>query len=562
MRGIIPLRSCHPLGVLQRQKITRFRSPLFAVLVLIALFTSSCTIDTQTGAGAGTASQSTGTGTSSASVDDTSPDSGSDEQPEQATPERTEPEQSELEQAESENDGAEEPNADDDDTATSENASVGSSGLGDRLYPQLGNGGYDVETYNLMIDWDNSARTIDGQAEIRLTATQPLRRFNLELRGFDITNVTIDGEAAKWSRSGDELTIDAAVEIATDENATVGIAYSGKPSQFRSSLGIAEGWIDLGDGIIVAGEPRGAAGWFPVNEHPTDKAIINLTVTADDDLTVVSNGTLADSTTTAGRTTWNYTNEHPMASYLLTLAIGDYERHDGRASDSGVPVRHYFHTQTFDKAVATMERTGEMIDAFESMFGPYPFENYGTVVANEPFGFALETQTLSVFGDDLLIGNSLIGHEDIVAHELAHQWFGNHVSVGQWSDIWLNEGFASYSEHLWKEASRPGYDLDAEIRGEYLRFGDFLDTPPAAPQADDLFNASVYLRGGYTLHALRITIGDDVFFRLINTWLVEFGGSHGTTGDFIGLAEDVSGQDLTDFFDGWLYQSVIPPMPS
>jgi len=534
---------------MQRRRAVR---QLIVALIALVMLGGACTVDVDTAVDSAppTASGSTQSGASA----------GNPEPAESA--DATEPDSSEASSAQADSStDAESPTSAPDAQPQGGDALAGSVGLGDTIYPDLGNGGYDVGTYDLVIDWDDDNRTIAATAEIGLLATQDLSRFNLELIGFEITGVTVNDQPATWSRAEDELTIVPAQTIADQETAKVEIAYDGKPSQIPSALGIAEGWIDLGDGIIVAGEPRGASGWFPVNEHPTDKAIYTLTVTADDDLNVASNGTLKSSTPVDGRTTWNFVNEHPMASYLVTLAIGDYERHEGRPSESGVPVRHYFHTDTFEKAVATMERTGEMIDAFEAMFGPYPFESYGTVVANAPFGFALETQTLSVFGNDLLIGNELIGHEDIVAHELAHQWFGNHVSLGQWTDIWLNEGFASYSEFLWKEASRPDYDIDREIQLEHGLFRDFLSMPPGAAPADDLFNASVYLRGGFTLHALRTTIGDDVFFRLVNTWLVEYGGSHATTDNFISLAEDVSGQDLGDFFNAWLYEEGMPPLP-
>ena len=261
-----------------------------------------------------------------------------------------------------------------------------------------------------------------------------------------------------------------------------------------------------------------------------------------------------------GTTTWVYETDDPQASYLTTVGIGDFRYHEGDPSESGVPVRHWFQPDVFDDSVITMQRTGEMIDVFEDLFGEYPFDVYGAVVVDADLGFALETQTLSVFGGDLV--DRFGTYEDIVAHELAHQWFGNHVSLGQWRDIWLNEGFATYSEYLWFDAIDPDYDIDRAVRSDYQFYSIIVDTPPGAPPRDDLFNASVYLRGAFTLHALRSTVGEDSFWQIVRTWVDENGGSHATTSDFIQLSEEVSGLDLKTFFDDWLYAEEVPPLPS
>ena len=445
-------------------------------------------------------------------------------------------------------------------TQTDDATTTGAEGIGDRYYPTYGNGGYDVESYDLNLTWDHDERTLVATATIDLTATQQLDQFNLELVGFDITSIEVNGTAADFERDGQELIIRPERSLSLDEPATVVIEYTGTPTLLNSiGAPFSTGWTDLGDTIVVAGEPEGAAGWYPVNDHPTDKATYRVSITTDADQTVASNGTQVSVSDDGDTKTWVYESSSPQASYLTTLAIGDLLPHEGAPSQSGVPVRHFFHRDVFDEGVATMERTGVMIDAFEAIFGRYPFENYGAVVVDGDLGFALETQTLSVFGGDLV--DLSASNEDIVAHELAHQWFGNHVSLAQWSDIWLNEGFATYSEYLWLEASQPGYDIDAAVRRDHEDFGFILDTPPGAPSPQDLFNATVYLRGAFTLHTLRTTIGDDTFFTLLATYVDEFGGANATTSDFISLAEDISGQDLEEFFEAWLFDELMPALP-
>jgi len=439
-------------------------------------------------------------------------------------------------------------------------ATIGSDGAGDRYYPTYGNGGYDVTNYTIAFAWDDEARTIDATTTISLIAVQTLGQFNFDFVGFDISDVQVNGAPATFTREDRELSIRPATPLALDEAAEVVISYNGRPT-LLDSIGapFSTGWTDLGDTIVVAGEPEGAAGWYPVNEHPIDKATYRIEVTADAELAVAANGTQVAVTDNGDTKTWVYESANPQAHYLTTVAIGDLLPHDGADSESGVEVRHFFHSSVFEQSVATMERTGQMIDAFEARFGPYPFENYGAVVVDGDLGFALETQTLSVFGRDLV--DSFASREDIVAHELAHQWFGNHISVSQWSDIWLNEGFASYSEYLWEEAIDENYDIDAAVRGDHADFGFIVNSPPGAPSREDLFNASVYLRGGFTLHALRTTIGDDAFFQLLATYVTEFGGGNATTADFTGLAEDISGQELDDFFEAWLFQTELPDLP-
>jgi aminopeptidase N len=439
-------------------------------------------------------------------------------------------------------------------------ATIGADGAGDRYYPAYGNGGYDAISYNIVFDWDDQRREIDAKTTLSLVATQDLTQFNIDLVGFDVSSITVDGEPASFQRDGRELIIQPATALTRDQAVDVVIAYAGRPTPISGpGFPFAGGWTDFGDTIVVAGEPEGAAGWYPVNAHPIDKATYRIEVTADADLVVAANGIQTAVTNNGDTRTWVYESANPQAHYLTTVAIGDFALHEGAPSTSGVPVRHYFHTSALDQSIATMARTGEMIDVFEAIFGPYPFENYGTIVVDADLGFALETQTLSVFGRDLV--DSFASREDIVAHELAHQWFGNSVSLSQWSDIWLNEGFATYSEYLWLEASEPGYDLDRAVRSDYEDLGFLLNSPPGSPPPTDLFNSSVYLRGGFTLHALRTTIGDDVFFHLLSTYVTEFGGGNALTRDFTSLAEDISGQDLDAFFQAWLFDEQVPPLP-
>jgi aminopeptidase N len=239
------------------------------------------------------------------------------------------------------------------------------------------------------------------------------------------------------------------------------------------------------------------------------------------------------------------------------VAIGHFtETHDTTAS--GIPVRNYFAEGLDSRVTDPFENQPEMIDYFESVFGPYPFDVYGAVVHPVPLQFALEAQTLSVFGSTFI-------NEMVVSHELSHMWFGDSVSPAQWRDIWLNEGFASYASVLWLEHQYGPQTADDEIRSYYLAIlqsADGRTIPIADPGPQRMFDRAVYIRGALTLHALRYEIGEDAFFPLLREYYARYRDANASTADFIALAEEVSGQDLTDFFDGWLYQEELPDFPA
>lgn len=441
----------------------------------------------------------------------------------------------------------------------SDGGAIGASGLGDVYYSHLGNGGYDVASYDLTLRFDPETRAIDANIIIDLTPSELLDTFNLDLVGLTVGSVVVGGTPAAFVRDGGELIIDPPEPLAASTSTLVEIAYTGVPDEVPSVAFPGSGWQDYGSAIIVAGEPEGAAGWFPVNDHPLDKATYRFTIIVPEGLEAAANGLLVESTTTNGETSWVYESADPQASYLTTLLIGDLTLVDDGTVDNGagdpVIIRHAYETTIATLAAATMERTGDMIEVFSEVFGPYPFEAYGTAVIDAPLGYALETQTLSVFGSDLLGTTPNI--EAIVAHELAHQWFGDHVSVGEWSDIWLNEGFATYAQFLWLEEDR-GFDIDAQLRQFAGSPG--LNVPPGAPPVDDLFHNTIYVRGAITLHALRHVIGDESFFALVQEWVEMFGGGNVTTPDFIETAERVAGQDLGEFFDAWLFDQTMPEL--
>ena len=438
---------------------------------------------------------------------------------------------------------------------------AGSPGIGDPYYPGLGNGGYDVARYVLDLDWDPQEARLDGVATIEATATQDLLSFNLDLLGMEVATITVDGAAAEFDHTDAELTITPAEPLADGAAFVAVIDYGGRPTRIEPMADIPiGGWYFVNGTAFVLSEPGGNFAWHPVNDHPLDKALFRVEVTAPSDLTVASGGLLVDMSDEGdGTTTWTYEPPDPMAPYLLPLAIGDLELID-EGEASGIPIRNAIDRDLLDRQ-DSFARTPQMMEVFIDLFGPYPFDAYGVLVVDAVLGGALEQQTLSIFGQDFL--RSGRDFDDVVAHELAHQWFGNHVTLGAWEDIWLNEGFATYAQYLYFEAIDPTYDIDAEV--ERIRRFDqtLLSLPvPGDPGPDQLFATSVYFRGALTLHALRRTIGDDAFFDSISLYVERFGGANVTTEDYQAVVEEVSGQDLDDFFQAWLLDEALPPQPT
>ncbi len=440
-------------------------------------------------------------------------------------------------------------------SAEQSSLAAGAPGLGDPNFPFLGNGGYDVEHYTLDLAVDVAGNGITGTTTIRATATQPLSTFNLDLLGLTVDSISVDDVPADFSRRAHELTIDPQVQLAAGDVFTTVIRYYGTPEPLTDPdlAFISQGWNNQEGTIFVVSEPGGAMTWYPSNNHPSDKASYTMRVTVDAPNVVAANGVLADTVEMGDQVTYTWEMAQPMATYLATLAIGDFVRIEGPGPD-GTLIRHYFPREDAEALAEGFANTGEMVGFYSDLIGPYPFDEYGVVVMPFPLGFALETQTLSVFGTDMTM-------EGVNAHELAHQWFGNDVSPAAWNETWLNEGFASYLQKLWSEKDLGSELLDNGMRQYYDAMQQMEVPPPGNVDEGDMFSMAVYERGAWVLHALRLEIGDDLFRQVLRTYYERFKGGNATTADFIAVASEVSGRDLTEFLNGWIYGATMPAIP-
>ena len=429
-------------------------------------------------------------------------------------------------------------------------------GLGDSLYPLLGNAGYDVTHYGIELDVDPASNTISAMTTITALATQDMSAFNLDLSGLEVHDVTIDGVAAEFSRSGSELTVRPAIALVQGEEFSVSVGYSGMPEPLDDP-GVPSstlGWHAQDGVIYTLSQPSGAMTWFPSNNHPSDKATFEFRITVPESTTAAATGILTDETTADGRTTTTWRMDDLMATYLAAVYVGDFERVEGgRLEPDGPLMRDYVPR---DAPLEITEAVAVAVDAIrflEELLGPYPFDAYGSLVLPLPLDLALENQTLPAHGLRAL-------SPDLIAHEAAHQWLGNSVALEDWGDIWLNEGFATYL-HLMFDAEHHGTDFDARMQQLHAQLPFFAATPPWGISIDELFGPSVYVRGAMTLHALRLHAGDETFFTILRAHYDRSAGGTTNTDEFLGIVNEFAGSDAVDLVESWLLDDTVPDLP-
>ncbi|MEU9925172.1 M1 family metallopeptidase [Streptomyces griseoluteus] len=433
----------------------------------------------------------------------------------------------------------------------------GASGLGDPYFPSLGNDGYDARHYDLSLSYNPGTSALEGVATISAKATQNLSSFSLDLRGLHVSKVRVNGRTASFRRGDAKIFITPRHGIPNKTRFTVEVRYDGVPQPLGGPIvdDSKYGWLKTDDGVFTTGEPNATSTWMPCNDYPTDKATFDFRIKVPKGLTAISNGRLAGSREANGQVTYTWRGHRPMATYLATVTIGKFSTRSGR-TPRGVPLYIAYDQNLPAGQLDFYKITSAATDYWTQLFGPYPFEETGAVVDSVPgVSYALETQTKPSYAVP-------VRHEHTIAHEIAHQWFGNSVTVRQWKDIWLNEGFATYAQWLW--ADRTGTKpVEKAFREVYEGAPpEFWDIVVGDPQRDTMFADAVYRRGAMTLHVLRKEIGDRPFFALLKAWAQEHRYENGDTRQLIALAEKISGRQLDGLFRTWLFTKGRPPLGS
>ncbi|WP_405684052.1 M1 family metallopeptidase [Streptomyces sp. NBC_00057] len=439
-------------------------------------------------------------------------------------------------------------------------------GIGDPLFPRLGNPGYDVLSYDIGLTYHGSnSKPLDAVTTIEARTTEPLDRINLDFAQGTVRTVEINGLRADFAAADEDLVIQPPGRLPAGVPLHITVRHTSDPNGGRDS----GGWLRTADGLAMANQADAAHRVFPSNDHPADKAYFTFRITAPKDLTVVANGLPAGTARNGAETTWTYRTEHPMATELAQVTIGRSTVLK-RTGPHGLPVRDVVPSADRKRLEPWLSKTPGQLEWMEEQVGPYPFETYGLLVAATDTGFELETQTLSLFERSLFTQTAYPKWyvESIMVHELAHQWFGDSVSPQAWSDLWLNEGHASWYEARYAEehADKP---LESRMHDAYIRSDGWRAAggPPARPDVPEpgqklsLFRPVVYDGSALILYALRQEIGENAFDRLERSWVEKHRDSNAATADFVRLASQTAGRDLTSFFDGWLYGDKTPPMP-
>ncbi|MBK4149456.1 M1 family metallopeptidase [Corynebacterium macginleyi] len=417
--------------------------------------------------------------------------------------------------------------------------------------------GFKVTHYRLDLNYRVEPNLLHGEAILSVHAVENLTSLTLDLGGAMVARRVTAKHAprvTKFHQSSGKLRLRFTEEIAADTKFELHIRYGGSPRPIRTTWGEI-GWEETESGALVASQPNGAPSWFPCDDTLSEKALYDIIITADSPFTVISNGELVSRKASGSTTQWHYRTRHPMATYLATVQVGEFSSYS-----LGPNTQAWAPAFLRDRVREEFSQQQEMVDFFSSIYGPYPFPTYQVVITEDELEIPLEAQGLSIFGSNHVKGDHAF--ERLIAHELSHQWFGNSVGLSEWKDIWLNEGFACYSEWLWGEhkgavsarrAARSHYHVLTRKR---------QDIQISDPGARDMFDDRVYKRGALAVHAIHRLLGD-AFFPTLSSYLTQHQHSVVQSGDLLSAfrkaAPDAALFDTT--VTAWLDETALPQFP-
>jgi aminopeptidase N len=437
------------------------------------------------------------------------------------------------------------------------NAARGEPGLGDPYYPEAGNSGYDVAKYQIAVSWDPAKTTLSGTTVVSARADQRLQSFFLDF-GLPVSKVVVNGRPAKFDLQAEsQLEVVPATEIAAGAEFAVAVTYAGDPSKLNGEVAP---WHTSNAEWGAVGEPESSAWWFPANDHPSDPALMDVSVRVPAGMEAISVGRLesADSAAEKGFDTWHWIARQPMATYLNFVTIGQYEVRQG--IQDGLPyvyaVSEQLRPENRKKAFDALLTSTERIRTMEQLFGPYPFSEIGGVVPAHdlPFG-ALENQTRPVYNPGAILAEDYA--PELMNHELAHMWFGDNVTLREWNDVFTNEAYASWAQWMYNERTGKGKANDKldETYDKYAGEAGFWQITMIDPSKPHLFDA-VYARGPMAMQAVRNVMGDEAFLRFTREW-AQAPGSRSLE-DWMDAAQAASPVDLQPVFQAWIYSPTVP----
>ena len=431
-----------------------------------------------------------------------------------------------------------------------------STSSGDSLLPELGSADLDVQSYDVRLSYDPETEELSATVDITTTVTREVDEIALDATDLTVEAVAVDGQPATFEHVSPELVIRPASPVGPGAPIVVSVTYRDDRHASSLGFGLGGGFYPTANGAHTLNEPDGARTWLPSNDHPSDKATWRFELSVPAGFTAVANGRVVEQRQEADGTTWVWAEDEDMATYAVQVLIGPYAVLDGGAAGD-VPLTNVAFTDDVSRMQPYFDQTAAQIEFFEPYFGPYPLDRYGLAFVDSVPGLAMEHQGRSLFSrDDFPGGTPDPIAQLLLSHELAHQWFGNAVTPADWSDLWLNESFATYAQWMWLEhIDLTTVEREAERNLEQRQTP---TEPTGEPTLDNLFGYERYDGGAVVLHALRGEIGDGAFFTLLQRWVAENNGTSRVSADFIALAEEVAGRSLTALFDAWLYSPSVP----
>lgn len=424
------------------------------------------------------------------------------------------------------------------------------------MYPESLDPNLDVLNYDLGLEVDVQKNFLKGTALIQLKTVASTPAIRLNLLGLTVSEVQVNGKTAAFQQQGQHLLIDLNETSSVGKTYRVQVIYSGVPKTVKDPGDTEEdsvGWKKFKDGIYVLNEPNGAMSWFPCNDHPSDKATFTFRITVPLPYMGVANGTSKTTSNLNDPKTYVYEMKEPMATYLATMHINRFGQ-EIRQLRPNLKIRNYFPAslpEDFQKK--ELGKLEAMLNFMEKQVGPYPFSEYGVIFTEYPTLYALETQTLSTFPSQKKADWAFV-------HELSHGWFGNSVTPKTWSDLWLNEGFATYFQDLWQYPKEK--DLKAFLKTRYERNLKNKMKPPYITERKELFSQRAYQRGSLVLHALKFKIGEKAFGQVLQNYHKTYAFKNASTEDFVQSVVKTTGKpELKGFLEKWIYGAVVPEFP-
>ncbi|MDD3563157.1 MAG: M1 family aminopeptidase [Candidatus Cloacimonetes bacterium] len=418
--------------------------------------------------------------------------------------------------------------------------------------------GFDVQKYTIELSISQDPNAISGNVLAEVLAEEALPTITYNLIGLTVSQVLVNGQAASFTHENGLVQIQ--VNKAAGESFSTQVFYSGSPQLSGDSYNI--GMYIRPNSIFTVSDPDAGRYWWPCYDHPWDKAIVDLIVTLRSDWKVAANGlreSIVDNGDGTATTTWR--GYHPMTTYLVCITAANYMEIPQTAMQGELPILNFVTPSQYDNALNDLASLPDMIDYYSGLFGDYPFEKYGNATVNMSTFGAMEHQTMTTLGNYIITGTG--SQELVIAHELAHQWFGNAVSFLDFADVWLSEAFATYSEHLWVDNTLGWQAACDYVLSSYHNY--YLSWENAAnpatiydPDFNHYFSPPSYEKAASVLHMLRLKLGDDQFFQVMQQYFQTYKHGNAITPEFRAVAETVSGLDLGQFFAQWIYGKGIP----